>query len=480
MFAIVVLVFAALMLSSALSKQGKTTGLVAHSRDVLAQIEHVVEGLSDAENGRRGFVISGQDRYLDHFSNGVERARLALSRLRKLTADSATQSRDCDELEQLIVKRLSISTNSIVHRQTNALNLTEQTAFIERGQAAMEPIRQLADQLRHQETTTLETRLAARNKSVRGAGGIAALVCLIGLALFSVMLMLLARANRHRQLAEESLRRTNLELEDRVKRRTEELKAAHDELRHVNDTLEMRIQDRTEQLEIANKELEAFSYSVSHDLRAPLRHIQGYAEMLSRSLDGQLSDQSQRYMKTIIDAGEEMGLLIDELLAFSRLGRVELREQSVDLEAIVRDVRRDLELSINHREIAWRTELMHAVFGDPAALRQVMANLIGNAVKYTSKCKKAAISITSSVDAEGMVVVSVADNGAGFDMKYADKLFGVFQRLHRPDEFEGTGIGLATVRRVISRHGGQTWAEAKVDAGATFYFTLKPAPNNGN
>lgn len=480
MFAILVLVFAALMLLSALSEQGKTTVLVAHSRDVLAQIEHVVEGLSDAENGRRGFVISGQDRYLNHFSNGVERASLALSRLRQLTVGSATRSRDCDELEQLIVKRLSISTNSIVSRQTNALEVTEQTAFIEQGQAAMEPIRQLADRLRNQEATTLETRLATRNKSVRGAGGIAALICLIGIALFSVMLILLARANRQRQLAEESLRRTNLELEERVKRRTEELKVAHDELRHVNDTLERRIRERTQQLETANKELEAFSYSVSHDLRAPLRHIQGYAEMLGRSLNGQLSDKSQHYMKTIIDAGEEMGLLIDELLAFSRLGRAELREQSVNLETIVRDVRRDLELSINHREIAWRLESLHVVVGDPAALRQVMANLIGNAVKYTSKCDKAEISISSSVNADGMVVVSVADNGAGFDMKYADKLFGVFQRLHRPDEFEGTGIGLATVRRVVSRHGGQTWAESKVGAGATFYFTLKPAPNNGN
>jgi PAS domain S-box-containing protein len=251
---------------------------------------------------------------------------------------------------------------------------------------------------------------------------------------------------------------------------------AEDEVRRLNENLEDRIRERTSQLEAANHELEAFSYSVSHDLRAPLRHVHGYVAMLKRATEGQLSDKADRYLKIINDAAVEMGQLIDDLLEFSRMGRMEIAAGEVALDEIVHESVNRLKAGIADRNIVWQIGPLPLVTGDPAMLRQVFANLIGNAVKYTRKRAPATIEIGALDESKGEATIFVRDNGAGFDMKYADKLFGVFQRLHRSEEFEGTGIGLATVRRIIVRHGGRVWAEAKVDAGATFYFTLRKAP----
>ncbi|HEY4249354.1 MAG TPA: PAS domain S-box protein [Lacunisphaera sp.] len=229
------------------------------------------------------------------------------------------------------------------------------------------------------------------------------------------------------------------------------------------------------QLEAANKELEAFSYSVSHDLRAPLRHVQGYVDMLAREANDGLSPKGVRFLQTIGDSARSMGQLIDDLLSFSRMGRAEMRETTVNLDRLVQEARKALELATTGREIHWKIADLPAVQGDAAMLRQVWANLLGNAVKYTRKRAVAEIEIGCTGNEGGRIVFFVRDNGAGFDMRYAAKLFGVFQRLHHAEEFEGTGIGLANVRRIIARHGGRTWAEGSPDAGATFYFTLKSA-----
>ncbi len=239
--------------------------------------------------------------------------------------------------------------------------------------------------------------------------------------------------------------------------------------------LNTELHQRAAQLEAANKELESFSYSVSHDLRAPLRHVQGYVQMLDRATEGQLSDKARRYLKTITDASVEMGQLIDDLLAFSRMGRVEMQETRVSLDVLVRDTVRGLEMATNGRNIAWKIRPLPQVLGDPATLKQVLANLIGNAVKYSRQRDPAEIEIGCDREEDGRAIFFVRDNGAGFDMKYVQKLFGVFQRLHRAEDFEGTGIGLATVRRIIVRHGGRTWAEGALNEGATFFFTLQPA-----
>ena len=232
---------------------------------------------------------------------------------------------------------------------------------------------------------------------------------------------------------------------------------------------------RTEALEAANKDLESFSYSVSHDLRAPLRHVHGYVQMLTQALGNNLDPRAQRYLKTISDASSDMGRLIDDLLEFSRMGRTEMQENVVDLNAVVQSTLRALDTAVEGRKINWKTPSLPPVLGDAAMLRQVFANLIGNAVKYSRKRDLAEIEIGIEGAEDGRIVLFVRDNGAGFDMKYAHKLFGVFQRLHRAEEFEGTGIGLATVQRILARHGGRVWAESEPEKGAKFLFTLKPA-----
>ena len=256
-------------------------------------------------------------------------------------------------------------------------------------------------------------------------------------------------------------------------------KRAEEELQRAKNTLEQRVKERTTELAAANRELEAFSYSVSHDLRAPLRAIDGFARILSAEHRSGLQPEAVDCLDEIIGGARQMGALIDDLLAFSRVGKQALQPRGVDLAAMVRECLKTLASEQNGRNVEIVIGELGSCEADPALLRQVWMNLLGNALKYTRKRADARIELGCREE-DGARAYSIRDNGVGFDMKYAGKLFGVFQRLHRAEDFEGTGIGLATVQRIIHRHGGRVWAQGARNEGATFFFTVGSATPGHN
>jgi signal transduction histidine kinase len=259
-------------------------------------------------------------------------------------------------------------------------------------------------------------------------------------------------------------------LEDQLNAQ-EALRESEQDVKRLNEELEQRVMIRTAQLESTNLELESFSYSVSHDLRAPLRHISGYADLLARRFHDFLPDQGKHFLVSIVDSAHQMGLIIDDLLQFSRAGRQELQLSRTDMNTILQDALKVIKPETKGRHIEWIHAPLPLVFGDQNLLILVWINLLSNAVKFTKAQKLARIE-TGFKKEKKEYIFFIQDNGPGFDMQYADKLFGVFQRLHSAQEFEGTGIGLASVRRIIAKHGGRTWAEAELNKGAKFYFTL--------
>jgi light-regulated signal transduction histidine kinase (bacteriophytochrome) len=294
-----------------------------------------------------------------------------------------------------------------------------------------------------------------------GAVGVAVIFILTILLAAAVLLAVAAR--RRRRQAEAANRELTTEIRER--RRAEE------EVNTLNSELERRVVERTGQLDAANKELEAFSYSVAHDLRAPLRHINGFSRILEDEYGPALDATAQHYLKLVRDGARNMGKLVDDLLKMGRLGRQELVCRPTELNSLVESALLDLQPECEGRQIDWRIAPLPSVQCDPGLMKQVFANLLSNAVKYTRNREKAVVEV-GQVMSDGAPAVFIRDNGAGFDQRYAHKLFGVFQRLHHADEFEGTGVGLATVQRIVHKHGGRIWAEAEVDKGATFFFAL--------
>jgi two-component system sensor histidine kinase/response regulator len=296
--------------------------------------------------------------------------------------------------------------------------------------------------------------------------------------------------NEELEIKQQELLQAKETLEERVAERTAELaqtnqqlqielverKRAEAEIKKLNEDLERRVAERTAQLAAANHELEAFSYSVSHDLRAPLRHIKGFTLLLIEEYSPQLAPEAQQRLKRIQEVTNKMARMIDDLLNLARLDRRSMALQMVSLNSLVENVRRNLESETSGRKIDWRVGSLPSVNCDPGLVEQVFANLLSNAVKYTGRCEHAVIEIDQAT-IEGQPVLFVRDNGAGFNPKYSDRLFGTFQRLHSDEEFEGTGVGLATVQRIIRKHGGRIWAEAEVNKGATFYFSLGETAN---
>ena len=435
------LVFACIVVISAISYRNtailiENSQLDTKSHELLQFLGSVGEALDAAESGHRRYLVTGDESYLTSYRTVVERMPEYLRYLRGMTNEGIEQRDRVETLERLIARQLGVEAEAIIQREKRGYEGVRHLALSGAAKNEIEGIHGLMTELDSAEQRAIHARV------IQSAGSTNNTIALLGLgALLQLVLLGSVYFLIHHDVTER--RRVAAEL-----------------------------QSRGELLEASNKELEAFSYSVSHDLRAPLRHIDGYAALLSKVAGETLNDKARRYLQTISGSAKQMGQLIDDLLVFSRMGRQDMLRTTVNLDQLVKTVLHDLRLDLQGRTISWTMHPLPNVSGDPAMLRQVFVNLISNALKFTATRSETKIEIgavmRNSVEAE----VFVRDNGVGFDMQYVDKLFGVFQRLHRSDEFEGTGIGLANVRRIIHRHGGQTWAEGVLDQGATFHFSL--------
>lgn len=429
------------------------TGLIkaaddlSHTHEVVENLSALLSEFSDTEVGERGYVLTGNPAFLEPYNLANVKLERHLNALRSLTADNPEQQERLARLVQLTGQKLSLTKETVALRKDKGFQAAAERGRTENGKRVMDEIRTTIAAMTSEE----KTLLAKRDFRARSRAGIAIPLSLIGnivsLLLFVAVFFLLKNEISTRRQAQEEVHALNQSLK-----------------RHAG------------QLEAANKELEAFSYSVSHDLRAPLRHIGGFVDLLSKHEGVGRDEKTTRYLNFISNAAQRMGALVDDLLAFSRMGRAEMRLSQVNLGEMVADVRAELAVACRNREIEWKIEKLPAVQADPAMLRLVWSNLIANAIKYTGTREQAKIEIGEQ-PAETEHILYIRDNGVGFNMKYVQKLFGVFQRLHHADDFEGTGIGLANVRRIVMRHGGRTWAEGVLDEGASFYFSLPKQPN---
>lgn len=530
---------------------------VDHTHRVLYQIEAVLTDLLSMQSATRGYLLTGEERFLEPYHRGRARIDAGLAQLAGLVADHPAQQERVRDLADAARSTAENMRERILARRGQNFSAAAQAEALAEGKSAMDRVRRTVARMQQEERDLLDARSreareeARRTFRVTAVGGGLALA-VIGAAAFWVRRDLRARlaaeAERDRFFnlsldllcvadADGYFKRVNpaftqalgwsepdllarpfldfvhpddraatrreverqvragqpvLHFENRYRTRdggwrilswrstpqgsrmfasardiTAQRKA-EDEIRRLHADL----QERAAQLEAANTELEAFSYSVSHDLRAPLRHMAGFASLLEKEAGDRLGDKSRHYLATIRQSAVHMGRLIDELLAFSRIGRTPLQSAPVDHGALVADVIRQLGAAAER--VAWQIDPLPVAPGDPALLRQVWLNLLDNAVKYSGRTPAPRVGI--SARGEGAeTVFRVQDNGAGFDPRYAAKLFQVFSRLHSAGEFEGTGIGLALVRRIVARHGGRTWAEGAVGEGASFFFSLPAA-----
>ena len=540
-----------------------TEDWVAHTQEVITELETVSATLADVETEQRGYLLTDSPDFLRDRQAAAQQLPGQLQRLRGLTADNPAQQRDLGRLEPLITQRLSLLDERIAVFQQHGLETAADVTAMLKGKAAMDRVRGVIAEMLSTERGLLIQREQLSRESARWSLAIIAtgslLACLLAGAAFVILhrdFQLRAKVEMERDrfftlsrdllciagfdgyfkrlnpaweqtlgyTAEELLASPFLDFvhpddiaatqaksselstggevihfENRYRckdgsyrwfawnaradpagkmiyasaRDVTEQKQAEERIRALNEDLK----HHAEQLERANKELEAFSYSVSHDLRAPLRHIDGFVKILEKQSGLSLDERGRRYLSIIADSARQMGALIDDLLVFSRMSRTDLRCSKVAQNSLVHEAVNALQTETHGRRIIWKIGELPEVEADPAMLRQVWINLVSNAVKYTRPRNPAEIEVGSTDTSNGEFVCFVRDNGVGFDMQYAHKLFGVFQRLHRVEEFEGTGIGLANVRRIISRHGGRTWAEGKPDGGATFYFSLPKTTN---
>ena len=472
---IIPLVAASALVIVSAERERDAQKLVAHTVEVKAQIEATLVMTVEANAAVQSFLLTRRRQALQPFMDLGREWPGTLKRLVDLVRDNPDQVERLREIAALQGKNplVTLVQYSMAHPDEPIPRdlLAENERVVDTFRADLASMHDVEDRLLVRRTAASE---AAQRKveiaTVAGAG-VGVLGSVLAALAFSASIT--RRVDRARQNAE--LLAHGAEMLPCPQERYDEVGALARGIHDAATLLKAReaeLRARVAEIGAVNQELEAFTYSVSHDLRAPLRHITGFTALMVGGADGRLTAEDLRLLTRITDAATRMGRLIDDLLSFSRMGRSAMAKRRVRLEEVVRDARKEVAVNGTDRHVSWTMHSLPEVDADPAMLRLVFVNLIDNALKYSRDRPQATIEIGVNGHEPGETVVFVRDNGVGFDMQYVGKLFGVFQRLHSADEFEGTGIGLANVRRIIHRHGGRTWAEGVVDRGATFYFSL--------
>ena len=421
---------------------------VEQLREALANLRVALTG---AESAQTAYLLTSRQYQRDEHERLIASARVYQQVIANAVASDPSQAQDLRELDGHIDRRVDLLLRVTALFDDNGLSSAREAVASEDGVQEMRAIEALTARMDERGETLLLQRESTLARTRELTLGSLLLTLAVAAGIFLTLFRGISREMAARAASEGALRQVNTEMH----------------------ALNAALAQRAAEVEAANKELEAFSYSVSHDLRVPLRHIDGYIEMLRDENAAELSPEAQHKLEVIADSSHRMSVLIDDLLAFSRVGRMELHIDRVDLDQLVREAIASLEMETRGRAIDWDIRPLPPVAGDVAMLRQVFSNLIENAIKYSARRDTARIEVGTSGEEDGKCVFYVRDNGVGFDMQHAGRLFGIFQRLHRAEDFEGTGIGLANVQRIIARHGGRVWAQAEPDRGATFFFTLE-------
>jgi len=460
-----------------------TSDLVEHTQEVLRKSDNVLLDILNIETGSRGYIITGNNFFLEPFNNAITTINRHLSELAILTKDNPHQQLRINSLKKVVEERLVFTKYSIEVRKLNGLEGTEKIIANEKGKILTDKIRNIISDINSEELRLLKQRKQGVEKDIQYFTLVfIALLAVVIIVLITVYVLITTNLKVLKK-TEETLYQLNKKLVfqyEEKEKRAAELVIANEELVFQSEEKEKRaaeliitnkeLKKTGEELLAVNKELETFTYSVSHDLRAPLRAINGYATILKEDYAEKLDADGVIAIHAIQKNSKKMGELIDDLLAFSRLGRKAVPTSEINMTSLVNSVRQELMIG-NSNEIEFKIPELLPAMGQKELIKQVWVNLISNAIKFSKNKSKIRIEIGSYYQ-NNFVVYSIKDNGAGFDMQYYDKLFGVFQRLHSQEEFEGTGIGLSIVQKIVQRHNGTIWAESKLNEGSCFYFSL--------